>query len=496
MLGRGCKTLLVAFVFIFGAGNGFWRTALAEDVVHLETEDGWKLTGSLFLPEKQPGDATVPGILLLSEPGWEDRTIFGSYLGEELAESGFVALSLDYRGTGASLQRKDFRSFSAKERERIGFDVRAALEFLSRHPRVDASRMGIVAASWSADYAVLETAENLNVRALVLISAALGEHARKYLRSEYSVPVLGVVGKDDKASFWEMAQVHADSENPASDLLLAVGYGAQMFSHTQGLEEKVVSWLERNLKSLGQETEVSFQSQDGWTLRGSLRIPGGAGGSAKAPGVVMVHGAKHDQQTYHELARELAKEGIATLRFDWRGKGRSIAEGKGLYGINMPSEESAKAYLDVKAAIELLASQPEVDGNRIGMIAATAGTGYMLRAAYGDSRIQTVVLLTSNAAPSGEAQQFLATSGKPVFAIASLEDVNYNRGSLAEETRKAYSFSNIKESELLLYDDAGRGSEMLKTKPELGRMVLRWFAEKLAADKAASGTRQLSQDRR
>jgi len=52
---------------------------------------------------------------------------------------------------------------------------------------------------------------------------------------------------------------------------------------------------------------------------------------------------------------------------------------------------------------------------------------------------------------------------------------------LAEETRQAHSYSPNKESELLLYDDAGRGSEMLKSKPELERMVLRWFAEKLGA---------------
>ncbi len=193
----------------------------------------------------------------------------------------------------------------------------------------------------------------------------------------------------------------------------------------------------------------------------------------------MVHGAKHDQQTYYELAQELAKQGMATLRFDWRGKGRSINAGKGQYGVDLSDEEIAKAYLDVKAAIEFFALQAGVDASRIGLIAATAGTGYALRAAYGDNRIQTVVLLTSNRAPDGEGKQFLTASGKPIFAIASTEDINYNRGSLAEETRLAYTFSNNKESELLLYNDAGRGSEMLKVKPELQPMILRWFGEKL-----------------
>ncbi len=454
------------------------RAGRAEEIVTFQAEDGWNLTGSLHFPQES-GSNPRPGVLLLSEPGWEDRTIFTSYLGEDLAERGFVAMSMDYRGTGASLGEKDFESFTAKEKEGITHDIRGALSFLATRPEVDASRLGIVAASWIARLAVREASENSDIRALVLISGSVDESGKSYLASEGSIPVLGVVGKDDKEGLLELAKVYADSRNHASDLLIAVGYGAGMFSHTRGLEEKVADWLDRNLQGLGREREISFQSKDGWTLRGLLRVPPTASPGRKVPAVVMVHGAKHDQQTYHEMAPELAKQNIATLRFDWRGKGRSIAPGKALYGINMPSEESVNTYLDVEAAIDLLASQPEVDASRIGLLAATAGTGFALRAANGDERIQTVVLLTSNRAPTGEAKEFLSQGGKPGFFIASREDLNYNRGSLAEETRQAYSYSSNKDSQFLLYDDAGRGSEMLKTKPELARMVLRWFAEKL-----------------
>jgi dienelactone hydrolase len=459
--------------------------ARGEDVVTFQTDDGWKLTGSLFL-SADPGGSPKPGVLLLSEPGWEDRTIFTSYLGDDLAGSGFVAMSMDYRGTGASLGKKRFESFTAAEKEDIAQDIRAALRFLSSRPGVDPTRLAIVAASWTARLAAREASTNSDIRALVLISGAPGESEKAYLESEDGIPVLGVVGKDDKENLIDLVRVYADSKNHSSDLLIAVGYGAGMFSHTRGLEEQVVSWLDRNVNGLGVEREISFQSQDGWTVRGLLRIPPSARAGQKVPGVVMVHGAKHDQQTYHEMAPQLAMQGIATLRFDWRGKGTSIADGRGLYGINMSDEESANVYLDVEAAINLLASQPEVDSSRIGLIAATAGTGYALRAAHDDERIRTVVLLTSNAAPTGEAKDFLTRGGKPIFAIASREDINYGRGSLAEETRQAYSFSTNKGSQFLLYDDAGRGSEMLKTKPELKRMVLRWFAEKLSAEKPGS----------
>ncbi len=60
------------------------------------------------------------------------------------------------------------------------------------------------------------------------------------------------------------------------------------------------------------------------------------------------------------------------------------------------------------------------------------------------------------------------------------EDINYNSGSLAEATRQAHLMSKSKGSQLLMYEDAGRGSEMLKAKPELQGIVLRWLEEKVA----------------
>jgi len=253
-------------------------------------------------------------------------------------------------------------------------------------------------------------------------------------------------------------------------LLVAVGHGAVMFSHTEGLEEKVVRWLERNLKALGTETEVSFRSDDGWTLHGMLRLPDGADAAAKVPGVVLVHGAKHDQQTYHFMAQEIAKRGMAALRFDWRGKGQSFREGT--------AADQDEMWRDVKAAMEFLASQSAVDGSRLGAVAATLACINTLQASLGDPRMKTVVLMTA-LEPNDEVRRLLSSSDVPLFAIASLEDNNYQRGSLAESTRLVYRLSKSKQSELLLYDDAGRGSEMLKVKPELQPMILRWLDDKL-----------------
>ena len=464
------KAFLVTFALAFGLWQGSPGEAFGQrSAVSFITEDGWKLTGSLYLP-KQTSQDPIPAVVLLTEPGWVDRSIYDTYLAQDLADVGIAALNFDLRGTGNSLGKKFFEEFSSQDLEGIQLDVGAAIEFLSSQAMVDASRIGVVGAGLSSKYAVLEAAENPRVQTLVLISATVGKKAKEYLQSDHSIPVLSVVGKDDKESFREMAEIYALSTNRSSDLLLAVGHGVVMFSHTRGLEEKVVHWMENNLKALGTEKEVSFRSEDGWTLYGTLRLPGGVDPNTKVPGVIMAHGAKHDQQTYHFMAREIAKQGMATLRFDWRGKGKSANGGR------MPDQ--SKVYLDVKAAIQFLASQPSVDPNRIGAVAATLACVHTLQASQGDPRVKTLVLLTA-LEPNEEAKQFLTTSNVPIFAIASSEDNNYQRGSLAETTRQVYLLSRSKQSEFLLYDDAGRGSEMLKVKPELQPMILRWLGDKL-----------------
>ncbi|MCH8266913.1 MAG: alpha/beta hydrolase [Acidobacteria bacterium] len=495
-LQRAPSAVASIFVLLLSLAGSLVGEVRGQTAVSYLAEDGWKIQGTLYLPERIP-QTPMPGVILMTEPGWIDRSTFAGYLAIKLTERNVAALAIDFRGMGGSLGKKDFVMFSEKDLQGLRLDIQGAVKFLTSHPGVDPSRIALLGTGLSAHYAALEAAENTAVKALVMLSAVLEEDSRKSIQARAAdLPILSIIGKGDKKRFQAAADVFSLSKNPDSDFLMAKGHGTSMFSHTPGLEEKVVEWLDHNLKALGAETEVSFRSEDGWTLQGTLRIPGGVSGNSKVPGVVLVHGAKHDQQTYYQLTQELAKKGMASLRFDWRGKGRSIAEGKGKYGFDLSAEETERIPLDVKAAIEMLASQPGVDASRIGLIAATAGTGRALRAAYGDDRIQTVVLLTSNLAPEGEAKQFLTTSGKPIFAIASTEDVNYNRGSLAEETRQAYLFSNSKESEFLLYDDAGRGSEMLKSKPELERMVVRWFAEKLSAGKPVTVGLEFSQDRR
>ena len=479
---KGNRLGLALFAFIWLGFNFLTCTvepAHAQTVVTFQTEDGLTIYGTLHLP-KAPRPP-LAGIVLLSEPEWIVRSTYdGANLGRDLVENyGMAVLTVDFRGTANNRNGRLFQTFSPRELEKLQLDVRGAIQFLSLQKGVDPQRIGIVAVGVGANYALLEASENPAVQALVLISGSLSDRARDYIKSRNDIPILCLAGTDDKEGFREMSEAFYLSKNKDSHIVLTVGHGTVMFNHTKGLAERVTRWLSDNVKALGAETEISFTTEDAWSLHGRLTIPGVPEAGARVPGVVFVHGANHDQETYYNLTRALAKKGMATLTYDWRGKNRDINDPKGHFGVNMSAEDRNKTYLDVKAAINFLASQKSVDPNRIGIVAATLGTLHAIHAVDGDTRIKTMVMLTQYV-PDDKVKRYLSTSDTPIFFIASTEDLNYEAGNLSDHTRAAYRMSKSKDTEFLLYDDAGRGSEMLKRKDELEPMIVRWVVDKLA----------------
>lgn len=472
---RSATISVMLLVVIFGSIHA--GQAQSSKVVTFPTEDGLTLTGTLHLPAKA---GPFAGVVMVAEPTWILRSTFDtSNLAKDLAKKyGMAGLTVDLRGTGASLNGRHFKSYSPQELDKVQLDIRGAIQFLISQ-NVDPHRIGLVAVGQGANYAVLEAADNAAVQGVVLLSGELSQKARDLIRTRSDIPVFCIAGKDDKESFREMSEAFYSSKNKASDILLTVGHGTVMFSHTAGMADKVEQWLAGNVRDLGTEAAISLTSSDGWNLHGRLFLPDGANESSKVPGVVMVHGAMHDQETYYDLARGVVKKGMAALTFDWRGKNRDVNEGKGDYGVNLAKGEENKIYLDIKAAIQFLASQKAIDTTRMGVVAATMPTNQAMQASMGDSRIKTIVILTQYIL-SPEAKQFLTSSDVPVFFIASSEDLNTEVGSLADSTHEAYRLSKSKGSQLLLYDDAGRGSEMLKEKDELQPMIVRWLSEKLS----------------
>jgi uncharacterized protein len=132
------------------------------------------------------------------------------------------------------------------------------------------------------------------------------------------------------------------------------------------------------------ESDVWFRS-DASRIYGTLCQPSGLG---RSPAAVLVHGfgSFRDELTgFVELAERLAEAGIASLRMDMRGCGRS-----GTRGLMHPIWDWVN---DVRQAVSFLETLPTVAPDRIAVVGMSMGGGVACTAAAVDGRLRVVVAL-------------------------------------------------------------------------------------------------------
>ena len=83
----------------------------------------------------------------------------------------------------------------------------------------------------------------------------------------------------------------------------------------------------KSKKDSGVDRPVQFPSRDGTPLHGAVRpARGPSTAAAAAAGALLVHGltgGMNEHGLYEDLAGRLAANGVQSLRFDWRGHGRT-----------------------------------------------------------------------------------------------------------------------------------------------------------------------------
>lgn len=138
-------------------------------------------------------------------------------------------------------------------------------------------------------------------------------------------------------------------------------------------------------------SDVSFANPaGGHALAGTLTVPQGKG---PFPAVVLVHGSgpvDRDETLFgHKiflvLADHLSRQGIAVLRYDKRGIGKSGGVYKGATTHDFA--------LDAEAAVAFLRGRPEVDAARIGMVGHSEGGLIAPMVAARDPKLAFVVML-------------------------------------------------------------------------------------------------------
>src|SRR5438552_11293999 len=131
------------------------------------------------------------------------------------------------------------------------------------------------------------------------------------------------------------------------------------------------------------EERVTFVS-DGFTLAGVLHTPDSVG-PGRRPGFLVLHGfgSNKNSGVSVAMAKLLAGFGYAALRLDFRGCGES----EGPLGRVICLEQVE----DARHALSFLATRPEVDPERIGVIGNSFGAAVAVYAAGIDRRIAACI---------------------------------------------------------------------------------------------------------
>jgi len=137
----------------------------------------------------------------------------------------------------------------------------------------------------------------------------------------------------------------------------------------------------------------------GWTLAGTLTLAVRGG---PHPAVVLITGsgpqdcdeAVMGHRPFLVLADHLTRQGIAVLRCDDRGFGKSTG--------NFATAIDADFVDDALAAVNYLRTRPEIDPRRIGLVGHSEGGIVAPRAAARSPEVAFIVLLAGIGVPMEE----------------------------------------------------------------------------------------------
>jgi carboxymethylenebutenolidase len=193
---------------------------------------------------------------------------------------------------------------------------------------------------------------------------------------------------------------------------------------------------------------VSYKSGDE-TVQGILYTPAGKG---TFPALIVIHEYWGLNDWVKDQASKLADQGYVALAIDlYRGK---VATTPDMAHELMRGVPEDRAYRDLHAAFEYLASQPNVKKDRIGAIGWCMGGGYSLDVALQEPTLAADVINYGHLATDRES---LKKINAPLLGLFGGQD----RGITPEDVHKfGEAMDQLgKKVEIKIYDDAGHAFE-------------------------------------
>jgi pimeloyl-ACP methyl ester carboxylesterase len=170
---------------------------------------------------------------------------------------------------------------------------------------------------------------------------------------------------------------------------------------------------------------VTFETTDGVTISAVLR----QGATTDAPAVILVHKLSSSHVEWDVLLARLTRApALTTLAIDMRGHGASThgSNGRTIDWNGMSDDDWRATALDVRAAVDWLATRAPVHPSRIAAVGASIGSSAVIAAAAEDPRVVAVVALSPGRAYHGFDAVTPATrlGDRPLFALAARDETD------------------------------------------------------------------------
>jgi dienelactone hydrolase len=167
-----------------------------------------------------------------------------------------------------------------------------------------------------------------------------------------------------------------------------------------------------------QQEDVTFTSADGVKLAGRISLPES---NSPAPAFMMLHGSEpgtRDNFGAKQMAHYMISQGFAILNYDKRGVGDS----EGFYQ-EAPTDTNLKNHAnDAAAGAEYLASRPEIDAKRIGLIGGSQAGWVIPLAAAQSERISYFVILSGPVTSTAQEDRFSTYTNDGESAMSNYDD--------------------------------------------------------------------------
>ncbi len=216
---------------------------------------------------------------------------------------------------------------------------------------------------------------------------------------------------------------------------------------------------------------ISFQTKDGVKIAADF-YPSqfkNDGGSKKS--VILLHILPGNRHDFDEFAELLWRQGYNILNIDERGHGESEAwAGEIGSWQEFTQIDYDKMIYDVEAAVEWLKSR--ILDTELAIIGGSIGAN--LSILYGaKNQPKVVIALSPGLNYKGIKIEIASRNFKKNLLIISSRDDSYS----FESSERIFDISAAAKKEFIKYEDAGHGTRMFNSEPELKQKILDFLAK-------------------